>query len=615
MQKKNTTLQQLLLLLSIFIVGFVLLISTDLYFKSLISTLDKKADYQKTKIEIGKYIVTDLINIETAFFRLSSTITTKTHTFLLKKMDTNIKNLEDALKVLENGGSLNRKIRLNITGNDNITINTINLPKPKKDALNLEVIDLRPKINDIRETTDKLIALLSERAYYVKTHDKDNACTSLKTINFFLKVAPTVFIRMQENANRLLYEGEKELKIIEAKIEEDKYNYLMIEAIIIFLLFISIFILGYIIARAINIDSKKIQDLNTNLEEKVSKRTQELESQKNELKQTLENLKQTQNQLIESEKMAALGQLIAGVAHEVNTPLGAIKSSGSNIDSYLSTILKKLPEMFKILNQEEEQIFFKIINKANDNNIVLTTREERKIKKEIASKLDELGVEDSRSLANNFLKLNIKDNLDEFLSILKHDNSDFILDTALAMSSIVSNTNNINTAVERASKIIFALKSFSRFDHSGKKINTSLIENVETVLTIYQNQIKMGTELIRNYDENLENINCFPDELNQVWTNLIHNALQAMKDEKVLTIGIKKENDYQIVSIGDNGSGIPKDIQDKIFNPFFTTKPAGEGSGLGLDIIKKIVEKHGGEISFDTQIDKGTTFYIKLPIK
>jgi signal transduction histidine kinase len=126
----------------------------------------------------------------------------------------------------------------------------------------------------------------------------------------------------------------------------------------------------------------------------------------------------------------------------------------------------------------------------------------------------------------------------------------------------------------------------------------------------------MGTELVRDYDDNLESMLCFPDELNQVWTNLIHNALQAMKDcSKILTVSIKKDGDYQIVSIGDSGSGIPEDIKDKIFHPFFTTKAAGEGSGLGLDIIKKIVEKHGGQISFDTQMDVGTTFHVRLPIK
>jgi signal transduction histidine kinase len=613
--KKVSTLNQLLLLLFVFVAGFISLVATHLYFENIMDELDTKADYQKARIEIGKYIVSDLETMETVFFRLSSTITTKSHKMLTNDMNAAVQDLRNALDVLENGGSLKRTIKLNVAGNSEVTMQTIKLPKPNKNALNLEVIDLRPKIKDVEDTTAKLIALLEERAIYVKSHDKDSACDSLKRIDFFLKVGPTVFARMTENANRLLYEGKKELEIIQSKIDKDKNDYLITEVVLIITLFLIIFSLGYIIARAIDKDNKKITELNSNLEEKVLQRTKELEKQKDELENTLTNLKQTQDQLVESEKMAALGQLIAGVAHEVNTPLGAIKSSGTNISGYLKNIVRDLPKVFTILNKDEEDLFFNMLDKASQTQVVLTTREERKIKKDIASKLDEIGIPNSRVLSTKFLKLNINEDLEVYKKILNHEESEFILDTALDLSGVISNTKNINTAVERASKIIFALKSFSRFDHSCEKIETDLVENVETVLTIYQNQIKVGTELVRKYDEKLDKVHCFPDELNQVWTNLIHNALQAMKhDNKILTVSIHQDEKYQIVSIGDNGSGIPEDIQDKIFNPFFTTKPAGEGSGLGLDIIKKIVEKHGGQISFDTQTDIGTTFHVKIPL-
>jgi signal transduction histidine kinase len=604
---KLATVNQLFLLLIIFVVGFLSLATLEIVFDSLIKEVDRKAIYQKTRIEIGHSIVDDLKHIESNFFQLATTINTKTHPLILKKINQKLDSLEDALDILERGGSFRKEHILNIAGSSKVITSSINLPKPHKDAIPIEVIDLRPKINDIYRELKKLIDILSERAIYVQNNDRENACKLLRKIDFFLKVAPTIFIRMTENANRLLYEGNLELKKIQKEIEEEKSRYNIIKSILITVILIIVLFLGYIITRAVNKDRTKINELNSNLEKRVEERTQELQG-------TLDNLKQAQNKLIESEKMAALGQLIAGVAHEINTPLGAIKSSGNNIDASLKSTIDKLPEVFKILSKDEEELFFELIEKATENRTIMTTREERKIVKSISKELSELSIDNNRTLATAFMKLNIVDDVKKYLPILQHDKSKYILDTASGIADLNNNTKNINTAVERASKIIFALKSFSRYDHSGETVETDIVENVETVLTIYQNQIKQNVELIRDYEPNLEKIACFPDELNQVWTNLIHNALQAMSgNNRILTIGIKRVKSHQVVSIGDNGSGIPKEIQDKIFNPFFTTKKAGEGSGLGLDIIKKIVEKHKGEISFETQKDIGSTFYVKIP--
>jgi len=140
-----------------------------------------------------------------------------------------------------------------------------------------------------------------------------------------------------------------------------------------------------------------------------------------------------------------------------------------------------------------------------------------------------------------------------------------------------------------------------------------LREGVETVLTIYQNQIKQGVELVRQYEE-LPAVHCLPDEINQVWTNLIHNALQAMDRKGTLTVSLRQEGGNALVTIGDTGCGIPEDVREKIFDAFFTTKPAGEGTGLGLDIVRKIVDKHGGRISVDSEVGQGSRFTVSLPI-
>jgi C4-dicarboxylate-specific signal transduction histidine kinase len=367
---------------------------------------------------------------------------------------------------------------------------------------------------------------------------------------------------------------------------------------------------------------QQLDNHNKLLEQQVEERTEklkdalnEVEEQKEEIQKTLDHLNITQDQLIESEKMAALGQLIAGVAHEVNTPIGAIKSSAGSIQHSLNDTLEQLPNLIKVLTKEEKALFDKLINTAlKTQNNLLSTREERAVKKEIASNLSEYGIEDTRVIASKLVAMKIYSDVEEFLPLIKSENYDFILDTAYKISDLSTNTTNIIQAVERASKVIFALKSFSRYDHTGEMSKANIKDTIETVLTIYHNQIKQGTQLIREYEDVSDNY-CFPDELNQVWTNLVHNALQAMDYKGTLTISLKEESGNQVVGIKDSGCGIPEHIKEKIFEPFFTTKPAGEGSGLGLDIIKKIIQKHEGKIEVDSTVGEGTEFRVFIPIK
>lgn len=341
------------------------------------------------------------------------------------------------------------------------------------------------------------------------------------------------------------------------------------------------------------------------MEMKVAERTVELQ-------EALNNLKASQQHLIESEKMAALGQLVAGVGHEVNTPLGAIKSSIGNIEESLRDTLTQLPQLFQILNPEQQQEFMALIARAPGRNAVLTTREEREIRKSLEAELNKHGIDNARNLANIFIKLSVFKDIDPYLPLLTHERADLIFDTAYKLRDLSTNTANIVLAVEKAAKIIFALKNFARSDQSGEMTQSSLRDGLETVLTIYHNQIKRNTTLVAEY-EDLEDIYCFPDELNQVWTNLIHNALQAMDYQGTLTVKLDKVGNYQRVVVQDSGHGIPDDIIERIFSPFFTTKKAGEGSGLGLDIVKKIIDKHNGKIEVSSKLGEGTTFSVYIP--
>jgi signal transduction histidine kinase len=364
-------------------------------------------------------------------------------------------------------------------------------------------------------------------------------------------------------------------------------------------------------AKELNASYKQLANYNVTLEMKVEERTQALSQANEELQTTLEHLQTTQQELIQTEKMAALGQLIAGVAHEINTPLGAINSAVNTINKFLKHNLAQLPPFFHSLSEQQQQAFLLLLQRSLTKEITLTSKEERKFKRKLIRQLEDDNIKDADTVADTLVEMGIYDNIDPFLFLWHGSESDNILETAYQLSNIQRSAQTIDTAMQRASKIVFALKNFARYDASGEKVQADIIEGIETVLTLYHNQLKHQIEVIKHYDS-LPLILCYPDELNQVWTNLIHNALQAMALKGTLTIAVNNQDNQVAISITDTGKGIPADIKDKIFEPFFTTKPAGEGSGLGLDIIRKIIEKHEGKMTFESQPGK-TTFTVFLP--
>lgn len=369
--------------------------------------------------------------------------------------------------------------------------------------------------------------------------------------------------------------------------------------------------IAFAIAAFVDITERKksaqlLSEYNRTLELQVQQRTQELS-------QALKHLKATQQELIQSEKMAALGQLVAGIAHEINTPLGAIRASIGNIIIALEQSLRQLPQLFQRLSPARQADFFALLDAARHNQQTLSTREERQLKRVLKQELETLGFEDSSAIASALAKLGITQEITPLLPLLQDENQALILEAAYSLFAQQTNSQTIRLAVERASKIVFALKSYVHQNSSGQMTQALVSSGIDIVLTLYHNQLKQGIDVIKRYQDTLP-ILCYPEELNQVWTNLIHNAIQAMNNRGKLEIVTEQRDDWIVVKFTDYGCGIPPEIQAKIFEPFFTTKPTGEGSGLGLYLVRNIIDKHQGKIEVESQPGR-TTLSVWLPVK
>ncbi|MDP5141481.1 ATP-binding protein [Rheinheimera baltica] len=282
--------------------------------------------------------------------------------------------------------------------------------------------------------------------------------------------------------------------------------------------------------------------------------SEQLSQEHKALQELNRKLEEAQNQLLQADKMAAIGQLAAGVAHEINNPIGFINSNLQSLEDYAVKLLKLVNFYEKVVHKTQNKTF-----------IALQKDMQERMKYQF-----------------------IREDMPEL---------------------VAESIDGIN----RVSEIVKSLKAFSHVDSSEWQY-ADIVEGIESTLKIANNELKYNVEIHREYQQQLPKLFCQPMQLNQVFLNLIVNGAQAIVDKGHIYITVSAtDNDYQ-VAIKDTGCGISKSAMHKIFEPFYTTKPVGQGTGLGLSLSYSIVQKHKGNLVVTSEPNVGTTFTVILPI-
>ena len=337
--------------------------------------------------------------------------------------------------------------------------------------------------------------------------------------------------------------------------------------------------------------------------------------QKDRVDKALKELKDSQEKLVRSEKMAALGQLIDGVSHELNTPLGAIQASAENLEIGYHDSSKINYKLFQSISDEEASILNEFLAEVISDKESL--KELRKIKKEVISELKNREIPKAEDIVETLVSLGFLNFPIKYDVLWKSKNVDVILQYIEKEIGIYRKTHIISTSVKKTAKIVSALKSFSEDNTFHKKRKINILDTIESAITVYSNYIRKGIDLTKNFSL-VSEIVCYPERLIQVWTHLLSNAIWAVSGQGKIIISVSQEIGESnipeiIVTIEDNGYGIPPEIQEKVFEPFFTTKKAGEGAGLGLHISKQIITQHNGSISINSNLGK-TIVTVRLPV-
>jgi len=328
-----------------------------------------------------------------------------------------------------------------------------------------------------------------------------------------------------------------------------------------------------------------------------------------------DRIRETTRMEQQRDRLASLGKLSAGLAHELNNPASAATRATSQLRKMLTKIRTASQELGRrVLTPEQKSEIEKMEASFTQTDVVppdpLTISD---LVDQIDSLLRSHGQNDLWMLAAGLARRNIKPEVVESLfSKLDGDTARAALVRISASVEIASLLHEIESATSRISDLVGAIKEYTHMDQAPVQ-NVDVVKSLETTLTILNHKLKQGVVVQRDYQRVPLLVNSFGSELNQVWTNIIDNAIDAMHGKGELRVRTYRDDGCVVVEIGDNGPGIPEEVQAHIFEPFFTTKGVGEGTGLGLDTVQRIVKKHRGNIQVSSK-PGDTRFQVWLPL-